>query len=144
MRSLDRKWRKIESVMEARAIEYEDQYQEIAGGETGLFTWEHKIVGQSDDGPIYAKVHHIDYKLLQESREIERLAHEWDKRSASLKALHLHQHNHGKPDEYSERMAKVKPATRAALAEAYPELADVLRPESDTTPPVVVETDDGI
>ena len=123
---VDNKWRKIEDIFESRAIEYDENYPDVPGGQTGLFTWDLKVTG-SGENAMSEKVHHVDYKLLQESRELLRLAHEWDTRAKSLKSLHLHAHQHAaKQDGLEEMLAKATPTQRKAIMEAFPVVAEAL------------------
>ena len=116
---IEKEWSDIQEIFECRSDEYIERYPDVAGGHTGYFCWEEKVPG--------SKWHHVDYKLLQESRELLRLVHEWDKRGQSLKALHLHQHQHAaKQDGLEEMLAKATPAQRQAIMEAFPVVAEAL------------------
>ena len=81
--------------------------------------------------------HFFDAKLFDSIIQVERLAHEWDKRSQSLKSLHLHAHRHeAKSDDLKTDIDALAPEQRHALTEAFPEIKQALDTPQviDTTP----------
>jgi len=116
MASLEARWFKLNCVVKERGADYEAKYPDVPGGSTGLVTWKYAEGGQ--------RWHYLDHKLLAELREIEKLAHEWDKRSASLKSLHLHAHQHGDKVKapWQDRFKAMPPEKQEMALALFPDI----------------------